>query len=75
METLLFYLIFGSVAAMGAVAAVFPNEVLAVRQRLGFSNGLWSGGWFYATANRTRLMGVLLGVIGCVAVLSRFVAA
>jgi hypothetical protein len=74
METLFFYLLFGAVAVSGALSAIFPSKVVALRQRLGFSNGLWSGGWLYATAERTRVMGVLLAFIGCMAVLSRAVA-
>jgi hypothetical protein len=74
METLFFYVFFGAVTLFGAVAFIFPAKVVAFRQRRRFSKGLWSGGWFYETADRTRVMGLLLGVIGFMAVLSRALA-
>ena len=69
-ETALFYVVFGVILLLGAAAAAWPAKVVAFHQRLGFGTGLWSGGYFYATAARARVTGGLVALVALVALIS-----
>mgnify|MGYP001253992173 CR=1 FL=1 len=49
-----------AVAAPSFLCAVSPESAVEWRRRMGWSESLWSGGWFYATPLRARIMGVML---------------
>lgn len=47
----------------GLLCALLPEWVVKVRRKLCYSNDMLSGGYFYASAARTRVMGVVLLVV------------
>ena len=69
--TIAFYAVFIVAIMFGVFATIFPERVVAIRHRLQFSNSVLSGGWFYATPKRVRIMGSLLVALGGIAVASR----
>jgi hypothetical protein len=71
METVGFFLLFGTLATWGTFIAIWPAKFVAFREHRRWSNSIWSGGWFYSTPDRTRAMGALLAVIGIAALMSR----
>jgi hypothetical protein len=63
------YIVFVTVAlVLGFTSAVWPDRVMALRRKLGFSEGWWLGGIFYSTQRLTRFTGLGLIGVGLIAV-------
>ena len=72
-QFLLYVFLFVALGA-GLSSVFYPQAVVAFRRRKKFSEGLWSGGYFYATERRARVMGTLIALIslfGLVVTLAR----
>lgn len=63
MKTLLLSAFLSIVLAQGLWALCAPASVIRFRRRMGWSESLLSGGYFYATEGRTRVMGALLVIV------------
>ena len=62
------YVVFVTVAlGFGFTSAVWPERVMALRRKLGLSEGWWLGGIFYSTKWLTRFTGFGLIGVGLVA--------
>ena len=60
------------VAALGIWCLLAPDHVLLVRRRFRLSNSILSGGYFYATRDRIRRMGVVWVIVAVLAGLALF---
>ena len=77
MKTLLVSAFLLIVLAQGLWALCAPASVIRFRRRMGWSESLLSGGFFYATEGRARVIGALLVLVslsGLLIVASKFMA-
>lgn len=65
-QRLLLILLLAWIALSGMACVAIPDRVIAFRRSRGWGNGLWSGGWFYATPARTRIMGAIVTLVALV---------
>ena len=57
------------VLVLGLWSVFGPDSLIAFRRRMGWPNDFWSGGYFYATAQRARIVGALTVVASLVGLL------
>jgi hypothetical protein len=67
-STAIFYGLFWIILVASVFGFLFPHTIVAFRERMGWPNTYLSGGWAYATPERTRISCALLAVVSAVAV-------
>jgi hypothetical protein len=66
METIVLAGILILLLVSGTLAALWPEKVVAFRNRMSWSDSLLSGGYFYATARRARVTGLTVVALAVV---------